>query len=465
VRLRTRLTVVASVAVAVAVALTSAGSYALVRHELRNQIDGTLRRVEAGRGRLAPDGLRDEARRPVPRDELRGNDRIVQLVQADGTVVRPANETARLPVEARDRAVAAGARGAFLRDADASGTHVRMITVPAGSGTALQVGRSLAETDSTLRRLKVALILVALFGVALAAGLGLAVSRAALKPVASLTGAAEHIAETQDLGASIEVRGRDELARLATSFNAMLAALEESRQQQRQLVADASHELRTPLTSLRTNIEVLARQQSMPVGEREQLLVDVTAQLEEFSLLVGDLVELARDTALFTDEGLTDLDLDDVVARAVDRARLHAPRLAFATKLTSCVVRGRRALLDRALANVLDNACKWSRPDGMVEVTLTLGASAAEVTVRDHGPGIPAADLPHVFDRFYRASSARSMPGSGLGLAIVRRATEVHGGVATVEAAPGGGTLVRLRLPAVATAPEFPVPRPVPTRG
>lgn len=463
-RLRTRLTVAAAVAVAIAIALASAAAYAVTRHELRSQVDTALRRsVQDARVRF--NGFdRDRSEQPSPgqpRPFFRSDTRV-QIVRADGSTTRPVGETA-LPVGTRDLAVAGSGHGAFLRDARVKNTHVRMITVPLRDGAALQVGRSLAEVDSSLGRLGLALVLVALGGVALAVGLGFAVSRAALQPVGRLTAAAEHIAETQDLGASIHVRGRDELARLGTAFNEMLAALDASRRQQRQLIADASHELRTPLTSLRTNLEVLARQREMPEGERERLLADVTAQLEELGILVTDLVELEREDQPASGAELVDVRLDELLRAAIARAHRHAPQVSIELgELDACVVHGQPARLERALANVLDNACKWSPPHGTVEIGLVNG----EVVVRDHGPGIAAEDLPFVFDRFYRAPSARSMPGSGLGLAIVRGAVETHGGRVSAQVAPGGGTIVRISLPVVAHTPSpdgnAPAPRPGP---
>ncbi|MBA3728460.1 MAG: HAMP domain-containing histidine kinase, partial [Actinobacteria bacterium] len=201
------------------------------------------------------------------------------------------------------------------------------------------------------------------------------------------------------------------------------------------------HELRTPLTSLRTNIEVLARGVGLASDERERLLADVVSQLEELTLLVADVVELARGTEQNTEP--EDLRLDEIVERAVQRARTHAPGVAFRTDLEPTLVRGVPSRLDRALGNLLDNAAKWSPPGGEVEV----GVFAGQVVIRDHGPGIDAADLPFVFERFYRAPSARGMPGSGLGLAIVRQVAESHGGRVTVERAESGGTLFRLQLP------------------
>jgi two-component system sensor histidine kinase MprB len=315
-----------------------------------------------------------------------------------------------------------------------------MITFPVEKDVAMQVVRPLTEVDHTLSRIKTFLFVIAAGGIALAAGLGLAVSRAALAPVRRLTAATENVTQTGDLSERIDARGRDELTRLAASFNTMLGALEESTRVQRQLVADASHELRTPLTSLRTNIEVLASERTLPAGERGRLLTDVVEQLGEMTTLIAELIELARGEQQATEP--EDVRLDLVTADAVERTRRNRPALTFITNLDESIVHGIPATIERAVANLLDNAAKWSPPDGEVEV----GVRDGEVTVRDYGPGIEEEDLPYVFDRFYRARSARGLPGSGLGLAIVKQVAEAHGGEVVAERAEGGGTRITLRL-------------------
>jgi two-component system sensor histidine kinase MprB len=441
VNLRTRLTLAASAAVAVAVLLAAGYCYVSVRDSLRNQVDERLADQVA---RVRDPDFFSRILTPVPDSPLADEQPVVQLIGADGAVSRPANQRGRIPVDDADRAVAAGGSDRRLRDATVLGQHVRVITVPAGPGVAVQLTRSLSETERNLSDLRLRLILAGVGGVALAAALGLLVARAALRPVRRLTDAAEHVAQTQDLSASIDVAGRDEIGRLATSFNEMLDALDHSRVQQRQLVEDASHELRTPITSLRTNIEVLAQQDAMAADDRARLLSDAVAQLEELTVLVGDLVELAREEHTVRIDQRGDVRLDDVVERAVDRARLHAPGLLIRIRANApAIVHGDRALLERAVANILDNACKWSPPEGEIDVALVGG----ELSVRDHGPGIDGLDLPHVFDRFYRAPTARAMPGSGLGLAIVQNVATAHGGTVSAAAAPGGGAVVRLRLP------------------
>jgi len=291
-----------------------------------------------------------------------------------------------------------------------------------------------------LGRLRWILLAVALGGSALAALLGLGVAESALVPTRRLTEAAEEITATQDLGRRVETDRRDELGRLATAFNTMLATLEGSVDSQRRLVADASHELRTPLTSLRTNVEILGRTDALSDDERRKLLDDVDSELDELSRLVADIVDLARDGE--PEHLVEDVRLDLLVADAVERARRRTPEVRFETQFDETIVRGSPERLHRAVTNLLDNAVKWSPAGAAVEVRVGDG----ELSVRDHGPGIADEDLPFVFDRFYRASAARSMPGSGLGLAIVRQVAESHGGRATAEAAPGGGTIVRLEF-------------------
>ena len=442
---RARLTLAAAAAVAVAVVAASAVTYALVRNELRSQVDETLRTSAATLPHLRllgdPDG---EQFLGIPPERFGGVAVFTQLVTAGGKAITPPETSAKLPVSDRAQKAAAGEIDEpFYEDAHVQGTHVRVLTLPLrDGGYALQVARSLEEVDSILSRIRRWLIALALVGIALAAGLGLLVARAVLAPVQRLTRAAEDVSETRDLSQRIDAEGKDELSRLAATFNAMLGALEESARAQRQLVSDASHELRTPLTSLRTNIEVLARDEALPPTDREQLLRDVTEQLTEMTALIAELVELARgDQSPVEPE---DLRLDLATADAIERARRNRPGISFKPDLQESMVRGVPSTIERAISNLLDNAAKWSPPDGEIEVTVRDG----ELTVRDHGPGIDSDDLPFVFDRFYRAPAARGLPGSGLGLAIVRQVAEAHGGTVTAEAAEGGGTRMRLSLPA-----------------
>jgi two-component system sensor histidine kinase MprB len=406
--------------------------------------------------KLLPRGLRVQGpfnKLVLPAPRLGGAAGYVQLFQSNGQVLSSEDKGSRLPVTAATRAVAAGRRGAFFSDATVGGTRVRILTERAPEGAVWQVALPLTDVDSTLTHLKLVLALVCLGGIALAAALGLLVSRTALIPVRRLTGAAERVARTQDLGHRIQAGDEDELGRLAQSFNTMLAALERSRLAQRQLVSDASHELRTPLTSVQANLDALAMGEELPARERARVLAAAQAQLRELTVLVGDLVDLSK-TEVEAIE-VEDVRLDLATAGALQRAQLHSPQCQFVLDAKPCLVRAAPARLERAIANLLDNACKWnpSAPEGVpVEVRVRAGA----LEVRDHGPGIAAEDLPHVFDRFYRAPGARGRPGSGLGLAIVRQMAETHGGAVHAANDPGGGARLTLELPPLAmTAAEL----------
>jgi two-component system sensor histidine kinase MprB len=437
---RTRLTFAAAAAVALAVALASVAAFVLVRSQLRRQIDFTLEERSQIDLEYLQSRTFDNPQFPKPR--LGGPGGYAQVVTRGDDVLREVGETVELPVSQAARQVAAGGRDAFFEDVRVGNTEVRVLTTPIGGGYALQVARPLDEMRGVLRRLGALLFGVSLGGVALAVALGRGVARTALTPVERLTQAAERVAETRDLAHRIDQTSGDELGSLAASFNQMLEALDGSLRAQRQLVADASHELRTPLTSLRTNIEVLARADDLPADERAKILNDVTLQLDELTGLLGDLIELARGVEpAFSQE---DVRLDLLVTQTVERVRMRFPGLQFITDVEPSLVVGTGERLHRAIGNLLDNAAKWSAPGADVEVRVT----GTEVSVRDHGPGIEPEDLPHVFDRFYRAPSARGKPGSGLGLAIVLQIAEAHGGTVVVENADGGGARFTMRLPA-----------------
>jgi two-component system, OmpR family, sensor histidine kinase MprB len=438
---RRRLTLACAAAVALAVALAAGLTYWIVRDALRDQIDASLSKATP-----PAEGLRDarkEAlmmlrREGAPSSPLDGPSLFRQFVKPDGAVVVPPGEDPVSLVSPEEvRAIASGSGKPFFSDVEMGGRHLRVYTVPTAGGGVLQAARSLDEVDSTLATLRLGLGGIVLLGIGAAIGLAFVATRTAVRPVAELTDAAEHVARTRDLTRRIERDGDDELSRLAGAFNTMLEALDSSQRAQRRLVADASHELRTPLTSLRTNLEVLGRG-GLGAADHERLRADVIAQLEELTLPVADLVDLAREEEPVAEREA--LRLDELVAAAVERAERHSPAVRFTTDLEPVVVDGVRSRLDRAVANLLDNAAKYGA--GTVDVTLRDGV----LTVRDHGPGIADEDLPFVFDRFYRAPSARGRPGSGLGLAIVRQAAEAHGGTVHADRAPDGGAVLRMAL-------------------
>jgi two-component system sensor histidine kinase MprB len=445
---RTRIAISAAAAVALTVVLASILVYVVAREQLRAPVDDALE-ARAAEISLQPLGViqtRDGDKFLAVRPEFGEAGGYVQLVRSDGSVLVPGRQDVELPVGEDVLAVAGRHSAAFWKDVNVDGRHLRVFTFAYGPDSAVQVARPLTEVDQSLHRIGLFLVLIAVAGVFIAAALGLVVARAALTPVKRLTTTVERVTETQDLSERIEVDGNDELSRLAASFNTMFAALDESTRAQRQLVADASHELRTPLTSVRTNIEVLAGDRTLPPGERERLLSDVVEQLGEMTTLISELIELAR--AEQHPSAPEEVRLDLLVADAVDRARRNRPEIAYSAELEPTTVRGVPSTIERAVGNLLDNAAKWSPPGAEVEVEVRDG----HLVVRDHGPGIADEDLPYVFDRFYRARAARGMPGSGLGLAIVRQVAESHGGDVVAEHAEGGGTRMTLTLGAPAQA-------------
>lgn len=443
--LRNRVTVLVSACVAGVVALVSLGAFFTVQDSLYEQVDNNLteRALQAASGPrvLAPDV------QSVPAAFYAAANLKISLIKRDGAEIVGGGQ--RPPSGPSELAVARGAADRSLRTDE--GTDSRVVAVPVSPDGALVMAQSLRPTKATLAQLSVVLIVIGGAGILLAAAAGTAVARAGLRPVQRLTAATERVALTGDLR-PIPVSGDDELARLTTSFNRMLGALAESQEQQRRLVADAGHELRTPLTSLRTNLELLmaSSQPDAPAlseEDREEMFADVRAQITELSASVGDLVELAReDTPQAVHEPV---DLVEVLERALGRARRRSAGVTFDVHLQPWQMMGDATALERAVLNLLDNAGKWSAEGASVRVDLRPEESGEHTVleVADSGPGIAAQDRPHVFERFYRSSHARTLPGSGLGLSIVKQVAERHGGTVLAAEAPEGGALLQMRLP------------------
>ena len=439
--------VMSAAAVALAIVLSAIACYIAVETSMRNRLDHQLRAfgdtvAAVARHASPPHGARKHFYLPghLPRARLEaGGDAAV--FNATGVIFKSPEDHTTFALSARDLAVARGAAPAYFHNATVGGTDVRIYVTPAGRGRAVIIEQSLTDLQSTLHALAVILAAIILAGVLLAGLLGLLVARTAAVPVHMLRRAAEHVGLTGDLSQRIEPVGDDDLGRLGASFNTMLAALEQSQHAQRQLIGDASHELRTPVASLRTNLEVLLRNPDLDPADRTPLLADLVEQSEEIGALIEDLLESARDG----DEASVrkPLRFDELVSLELERCAARHPDLHFEAQLEQCIVPGRETRLSRAVVNMLDNAVKWSPPAATVEVALAGG----ELTVRDYGPGFSEDDLPHVFDRFYRAASARSVPGSGLGLSIVRKVASEHGGAVRARNAAGGGALVAVALP------------------
>jgi two-component system sensor histidine kinase MprB len=457
---RTRLVLLATAAVLVVVVIGSLATYIVAYQSLVGSLDVTLEQD-------ARNLVRGNEVNVLPTIENtcgRAAGYCSQVVWADGKVNR--GDPRVLPISPAT-ALLAGSLGTgqeLLFTTRVGGISVREIIFPLGghyrysngthpiqaltmdNGGALQVTAPLTGVQEGLRNLAAALWLIIVIGVALAVLLGLGVGRAVLRPLNDLTGTIEELALTNDVSRRLDPGGPDELGRLQRAFNRLLAALDSSRESQRQLVLDASHELRTPLTSLRTNMEVARRMDELAPEERDILISDVLAQLVELTSLVADMAELARGNLAPSASG--PFRFDELVLAAVESATTHGRSrdVSFVASIAPSWVSGSATRIERAVDNLLDNALKYSPDGSVVEVACADGV----LVVRDHGRGVADSDIQHIFDRFYRAPEARSRPGSGLGLAIVAQVAADEGGQVSVHHAPGGGALFRFALPSIA---------------
>jgi two-component system, OmpR family, sensor histidine kinase MprB len=466
--LRARMGLFAGAAVAIAVIAVVLAAYAGTKSDLQGQLDQSLRSVAAPvlaraggpLGQFAPgrgggggpgEGTGTGCGAGGDRDEGLGLDQIppqafggapgtFTLVCRNGSTYSPASNEYPIPVTARERATARSGQGQYFTDMDVSGHRIRVMVTGIGWRGALLSALPLTTVDNALANQLVLLLVIGVAGIILAAVFGILVARTALAPIARFTRQTESIALNPERieHERLDVTGSDELARLARTFNQTLDALELSVQSQRNLVADASHELRTPIATIRANLQLMRDEELLSPEDRAALREDVIEELDELTALVADVVELARGGKPSGEPG--DVRLDAIVRDALERARRRAPSITFGQRLEPTLVRGEGNRISRAVTNLLDNAAKWSREGGEVEVKLHGGV----LTVRDHGPGFNEDDLPFVFDRFHRSKEARSKPGSGLGLAIVRQAAEAHGGFAEAANAPDGGAVLRV---------------------
>lgn len=407
-------------------------AYMLTRNRLLAEVDRSLTRtvdeVAERRGPLGP--------RPADRIDRFGTLDIyaIEQINNDGDLVAGTG-VSYLPVDRIDRKIAARGAGSQFRTEEIEETSVRVHTVGIRGGGALLVGRDLSEVQRVLATLAWWMLVLAVgatFGSAL---VGWLVAWRMTQPLVQLTNAAEHVAQTDDLDAEVPSHGRDEVGRLAASFRNMLDALRSSRAAQRSLVQDASHELKTPLTSIRTNTAVLRKYAEIDGKERQRILHDLNAEVEELVTLVDELVDAALEGG--SDEPVTAVEIDALaraVAERVERRSAHRILIEGSGGMVS----GRRGSLERALTNLLENAVKFDTSSQPIICRIEPG----RVTVVDHGPGISDSDKPRVFERFYRSDAARSAPGSGLGLAIVRDIARAHGGDVFLGDTPGGGLTI-----------------------
>jgi signal transduction histidine kinase len=446
VSLSARVSLVCGLAVFVALLAAALVVYPVADRDLHDQLDSSLVTTASNAPQFA-EKLKQQALDDggAPADGVLSiGDTLLQFVSVD-KLDQPDPSSGLGPLTDEDAQVADGKLRPYFSSTTYQGREYRMYTaVSTKPGALVRAARPESAVLGPLERLGFILAAVVLGGaLAVAFGARLLAGRV-LRPVRALTETVEHVTATQDLALDlkgrVDMQGRDEIARLARSFAAMMAALDDSVQTQRHLFADASHELRTPLTSLTTNLELLAEKPYDPSAPA--LAAAALAEAGELRVLINDLVDLARyGQAPFHVE---DVRLDLVAERVAARAAARAPGVRCELDCRPTLVRGDPDALERAIGNLVDNALKWSPPDGRIRIS----AGGGTVEVSDDGPGIPSADLPYVFDRFYRSAQARALPGSGLGLAIVRRIADIHGG--TVEAIPlERGVQLRISVPEI----------------
>jgi len=445
---------IAAILAVLALAVGGAAGFAAyldTASQLRGSIDSTLlarasvlsspdddddrgRGPDGGRGpggnRFAPNGC------PTPGSFAPAT--AGQLVSSTGQVTACIEGAPTLPFTAADlRLQASDYR---IVDARVDGVRYRVLTRAWPSGGVLQVARSAAETDAVLDRLRLRLGLLVLIATMVAAGLGWVVATWVVRPIMKLRDTAAHIATTLDLSTPVDVRASGEVGSLAASFAAMVGAVERAQEQQRRLVGDAGHEMRTPLTSLRSNVELISRIEELPESDRREVVADVLADVDELSLLLTELVDLASDLAAAEPE--EPVVLGDLARAVAARTFRRAGREVRVEESDVVALSARPRQIERVIGNLVDNAVKYS-PDG---APIEIRVAGPEVTVSDRGPGVPPEDLPRIFDRFYRAVEMRTRPGSGLGLSIVDEIVRSHGGSVFAHNREGGGLTVGFRL-------------------
>ncbi len=428
---------------AVAVILAGLASFLTTRNALLRSVDESL--LQAAQSPTS---------HPVG-DENHVTGTFFELVLASGQTVPRSN----VPIDSIIREAAKGNGAQTLRTVSFGGATYRELIVPLPANSIVACSTGLCQVPTTsaeifvvnitgqaieLRSLVRTLLVTGGIALLTALLLGFALARAALRPLEDVTDDIEELAEGNDLSQRIDEGGADELGRLRRVFNRLMNSVEQSETLQRQLVLDASHELRTPLTSLRTNAQVLSRASDLETDDLAQLTQDMVTQVDELASLVTDLAELSRGER--SEGPVMALRLDECVDECVDTARTYAriKDITITVDVEPSLVSGRRDRLVRAISNLLTNAIKFTPDGGRIAVSSRFGV----VTVSDSGPGVSESDRVHIFDRFWRAPSARALPGSGLGLSIVAQVVNEFDGSVRVDRDPDlGGARFTMTLP------------------
>lgn len=444
-KLRTRLTIAFTILMTGMVAVSGTVAIVSAENHLVGQIDEFLdKRMDSLHEVVKIRVWQDRASKLFKfEDFLAEPDAVTQLLSADGEVIFA--YPFGLPVSDSDLSLSTSLSPRTKDNSRAKtiriqGLDYRVVSKPLPGGGLVQVGRDLSEVKSVVSEMIRSFILLGIAGIALAFLLATLVASRMTRRLSHLTRAASHVAETQDLEAYIEPIGRRvdlEINQLADSFNIMLEALSTSREQQRRLVADASHELRTPLTSLRTNIEVLARTQSIDEAERDSIIADLRNEISELGVLVEEIVQLAT-TSVRSKEQFIERDLVEVAHDVVQKFQRRSGRDIKLSTYGESIRNIQVSSIDRAISNLIDNAIKFSPPETEIHVEVRDG----EIAVRDFGTGVKKSDQPRLFDRFFRSVETMDLPGSGLGLSIVKEIALSHGGQIFVQEPPDGRGLI-----------------------
>jgi two-component system sensor histidine kinase MprB len=440
--IRTRLMITTSAIVLVVVGVLSIGIYSTFSRQLVRQVDNSL----DDRVVMIADSLRRESLRPnIGRQRNPLNeallptrfDTVTQVIDTTGIVVLALGEV-ELPVTNKTLQIANGPTGMVFRSTvTINGDKYRMLTVPLTGGGALQLAKDINDLQRAQNAVRGWQLALGPVGIVFAGLAGWWVARRTARPIQQLADAAEDIARTQNLSTKLDIHGDHEIEQLANSFNTMLAALQYSSEQQKQLVQDASHELRTPLTSLRANAELLQRN-NLDDATKQAVLRDIAAEIDELTDLSSELTALASDQRLV--EEPEEINLREACDDIATRASRRTGRTVTVSSTNPVAVKVRPSQFDRAVGNLVDNALKFCSTPDNVEINIV----GSRVEVIDHGQGIADSDKPLVFDRFYRATATRALPGSGLGLAIVKQFADDHNAVVSITNTPGGGATVAL---------------------
>ncbi len=450
--IRFRLALFFTLLVGATLVLVGMATYKLLRH-------GLLAAVERDVSERAAVFVRSNPNPPYNVDVFRAPDTFLQVVDGAGAPVAGSGN-----LGPRVLPLSPAARLGQVVEARVGGRPLYLTAAPLPEGRFVIVARSPVTILGALRDLKRLLSYVIVAALILTGGLGWLFARAVVRPIESVVAAAQAVKEGRDLQQRVAHRGpADEIGRLAATFNAMLAELErayqtldQSNQRLRQFLADCAHELRTPLTVITSNLDLLAKVGKTDPAFGDQALADIRGEANRMARMITQLLILGRaDAGAQTPK--EPVFLADVVGDACRQGQGIADDVRFVTSgsdtLEGVVVQANADYLMQLLLILIDNAFKYTPRDGEVRVEAALENGRARITVADTGSGIDPADLPHIFERFYRGGNASGKTGTGLGLAIARWVAEQHGGEVRVESAPGRGSRFTVVLPVLVRSP------------